>query len=407
MGFFGRIVSARRNFLERVRTNSRTDDRLAFPAEGLPANWYSHSLDLYKPDEDRFGFKLDSPHPRQCEIVERLIEYFHRLDAEAKVKSVTDNNDMWLFISKNHEQFRSALASRNAESVSNMLLTAAAGPLVAGFMNYEPFDRLSCKPEARLREAKHFVDKLLSLGESLGATPVQCIEQGAFGYESVDIDSLIAEIENRVKFDISPPRAGGGTFGLKIDSNILCIKDLHAIYTAARASTIVQDIPVKTVAEIGGGTGTLAYYLIKAGLPQVSVFDLPIVSILQGYYLMRSLGPEEVWLHGEPLRDVAAHVRPYWTLREAPDRSIGLVINQDSMPEIERGLAMEYLQLIRAKCGFFFLSINQEGQAPDQFMNPQSVVFSLVEAAGGFKRQYRFPHWMRATYVEELYRVLD
>jgi putative sugar O-methyltransferase len=407
MGFFNRIVSARRNFCERVYANPLSNDRLAFPAEGLPSKWYLHSLDSFNPEQDRFGFKLDAPHTKQREIVERLIQYFHRLDAEAKIQSFSDNKDMWLFISKSHEQFRAALAARDAERVSNMLLTAATGPLVAGFMNYEPFDRLSNKPEARFREAKHFVDKLLSLGESLGATPVQCIEQGVFGYESVDIDSLIATIGSLVEFDIAPPLAGGGSFGLKIDSNILCIKDLYAIYTSVRARSIVQDLPIKTVAEIGGGTGTLAYYLVKAGLPKVSVYDLPIVSVLQGYYLMRSLGPDEVWLHGEPHRDVVAHVQPYWTLREAPDKSIALVINQDSMPEIERSVAMEYLRLIRAKCRFFFLSINQEGQAPDQFMNPQSVVFNLVEEAGGFRRQCRFPHWMRATYVEELYHILD
>lgn len=407
MGFFERINSARLNFLVRRNADQRSNDRLAFPAEGLPSKWYLHSLDSFRPEQQRFGFKVDAPHPEQRQIVERLIEYFHRLDAEAKTKSVSDNRDMWLFISNNHEPFRAALASRNAERVSNMLLTAATGPLVAGFMNYEPFDRLSSKPDARLREAKHFVDKLLSLGESLGVAPVQCIEQGTFGYESVDIDLLLDAIAHRVAFDITPPLAGGGTFGLKFDSSILCIKDLYAIYTASRTLSIVQDLPIKTVAEIGGGTGTLAYYLVKAGLPQVSVFDLPIVSILQGYYLMRSLGPEAVWLHGEAPRDVTARVHPYWSFREAPEKSIAVVINQDSMPEIERSVAIDYLRLIRAKCKFSFFSINQEGQAPDQFLNPQSVVFNLVETVGGFKRQYRFPHWMRASYVEELYHIQD
>jgi hypothetical protein len=64
-----------------------------------------------------------------------------------------------------------------------------------------------------------------------------------------------------------------------------------------------------------------------------------------------------------------------------------------------------HIRLIHTKGRGFFLSINQEGQALDTFCVPQSVVCRLVEESGGFERSYRFPHWMRAGYVEELYRI--
>jgi len=33
------------------------------------------------------------------------------------------------------------------------------------------------------------------------------------------------------------------------------------------------------------------------------------------------------------------------------------------------------------------------------------VVRDLVSAVGGYEREYRFRHWLRPGYVEELYRV--
>jgi putative sugar O-methyltransferase len=231
------------------------------------------------------------------------------------------------------------------------------------------------------------------------------VEQGAWGYESIDFDATIAAIERRVGFESAPPRAGGGSFGLQMNSCVLCMKALHAIYTSTRARDILAQSSGKAVAEIGGGTGTLAYYLVKAGLSRVSVFDLPIVSILQGYYLMSSLGSGKVWLHGEPESEAVARVRPHWALAEEPDKSIDLFVNQDSLPEIELAAARDYIRLIHAKGRSFFLSINQEGQALDTFCVPQSVVYQLVEESGAFERSYRFPHWMRAGYVEELYRI--
>jgi putative sugar O-methyltransferase len=363
-----------------------------------------HFLDNYTPP-DRFGFKVDTPADDQETIVGRLVDYYQRLDAEATVRGVAGNADMWAHISRGHEEFRTALSARDYARVSEMLLHVATGPLVVGYMNYEPYDRLRDDAQARVREAKHFADKLLALSESLGCSPVQCVEQGAWGYTSIDFDSTIAAIERRIGFEIAPPRAGGGSFGLRMDSSVLCMKDLHAIYTSMRVRGVLAESSEKAVAEIGGGTGTLAYYLVKAGLRRVSVFDLPIVSILQGYYLMRSLGQNKVWLHGEPQSEAVARVRPHWALADEPDKSIDLFVNQDSLPEIELAAARSYIRLIHAKGRNFFLSINQEGQALDTFCLPQSVVYQLVEENGGFERSYRFPHWMRAGYVEELYRI--
>jgi putative sugar O-methyltransferase len=261
---------------------------------------------------------------------------------------------------------------------------------------------------ARRREAKHIVDKLISLSEALACAPARCVEQGAWEYRDRDIDlkAILRSIEEKAGFEIAPPRAGGGTFGLRVGPNVFCMRDLIAIYVAARLRQLLPDQKERCVAEIGGGTGSLAYYLVKAEMGRVSVYDLPTVSIVQGYYLMRSLDSAQVWLYGEPASETAAaEVKPFWTVADLSDKSVDAFVNVDSLPEIELSAALDYMRLIQAKAKHFFLSINQEGQAPFGGV-PQSVVYQLVERNGGFERVYRFPHWMRKTYVEELYRII-
>ena len=417
MRFWTGVVDAARRS---TRSASRLPepDRLTYQAEGKSAKWYAHGLEGYLPDDGAFGFKTDLG--GHSDIIDRLVQCFDHQTQQAASLGIKANKDMWAGITSGHETLRDALARKDAKSVAEMLRTVAVGPLVAGFMNIEPYERLKDKPHVRAIEAKHFADKLLSLSEALGVSTVQCIEQGEYGYKTLDLHALLAAIHDRVGFDVQPPAAGGGSFGLKTASGVMCIKDLYAIYAAYRALSLSNDPRGDkyprggedsgagenqrhaTISEVGGGTGTLAYYLVKAGLPRVILYDLPTVSIIQAYYLMRSLGPEKVWLYGEAVSPALAYVNPFWALRDTADGQGGLFINQDSLPEIERGAAIEYMHLFRRK-GTGLLSINQEGQAKDDLSNPQSVVFRLAQTAGGFVRRYRFPYWMRLGYVEEYY----
>jgi putative sugar O-methyltransferase len=337
-----------------------------------------------------------------------LIAYYRRLKAEAVDRGIVANSDMWVWITGTHRPVVEMLDAADHQRVGDALLKVALGPLVAGYLNFESNDRLKADRWARRREAKHIVDKLISLSEALACAPARCVEQGAWEYRDRDIDlkAILRSIEEKAGFEIAPPRAGGGTFGLRVGPNVFCMRDLIAIYVAARLRQLLPDQKERCVAEIGGGTGSLAYYLVKAEMGRVSVYDLPTVSIVQGYYLMRSLDSAQVWLYGEPASETAAaEVKPFWTVADLSDKSVDAFVNVDSLPEIELSAALDYMRLIQAKAKHFFLSINQEGQAPFGGV-PQSVVYQLVERNGGFERVYRFPHWMRKTYVEELYRII-
>jgi hypothetical protein len=313
---------------------------------------------------------------------------------------------MWADITKGHASLVKALEDSDIEAVSALLREVATGNLVAGYMNVQPYTRLRASPEARRIEAKWFVDKLLSLSEALGCFPIQGVEQGHYGFKDVDIQQRLAAVQKKLFFNLAPPTAGGGCFGYLFEDKVITVKDIYGIYTAEQVRRFVQDEPEPHVAEIGGGTGTLAYYLVKTGISRVSIFDLPTVSIIQAYYLMKSSGPTNVWLYGEGNGEgtALARILPFWALDNEPNKSIALFVNQDSLPEMERGISLNYMRLFKKK-GSALFSINQEGEAPDSFGNPQTVVFKLTETEGGFTRLHRYMHWMRVGYVEELYRV--
>jgi hypothetical protein len=137
------------------------------------------------------------------------------------------------------------------------------------------------------------------------------------------------------------------------------------------------------------------------------LFDLPIVSILQGYFLMKSYGPEQVCLWGEEeAHQARVNVCPWWAFETIPEKLLTMVVNQDSMPEIDKDISLNYLNLIKKKATDYFLSVNQEARDLNINNSNQSVIFELVDAAGGFRRLSRERDWMREGYVAETYQIV-
>jgi hypothetical protein len=347
-----------------------------------------------------FACREDAPGENQQEIITRLINYYWRMKSSPEMSRAL--LDMWAEISKQHAAFRAALESRDVETVSHFLLNACNTPLAIGFEN----TILGAPKDHQQFLQLNVIDKLIALADSLGCLSVQCPEQGKWGYRSLDVDQIYAEIQERIPFDLTAPRAGGGSFGLRTTAGILTERNLQAISSALRVHRLLEGAPRKVVAEIGGGIGALTYYMAKAGMDAAYLFDLPIVSILQGYFLMKSHGPEQVCLWGEESPEARIHVSPWWAFETMPEKLFTLVVNQDSMPEIDKDISLNYLNLIKRKATDYFLSINQEGRCPDINNRPQSVIYELVDAADGFRRLSRERDWMREGYVAETYQIV-
>jgi hypothetical protein len=93
---------------------------------------------------------------------------------------------------------------------------------------------------------------------------------------------------------------------------------------------------------------------------------------------------------------------------------VDMVFNQDSLPEIHRDAALDYIAWIRQISLRWFYSINQEANEAytQDFWQPagesdprQNIVHALVKAYG-FRRVMRAPYWLRKGYASELYQIL-
>lgn len=359
----------------------------------------SHDLTSYHLP-GAFAFREDVADAGQEEIVSRLIDYYSYMKAEVERLNVASIQGIWARFGKLFAEFEATLNAKDVKAVSEALLKVCTTPLVSGFASYHHFDSIFRDPRARMFESYLTVDRFLGLAEALGAEAPQVPDQGRRGYHDLDLGRLLNGIRSRLPFDMRPPKAGGGAFGLRTSEGILSSSDILAMYVADRVHHVLSEHPDRVVCEIGGGTGTLACYLAKTSATQVMVADLPIVSIIQGYYLMKSVGPENVQLASEPAGDHKVRILPYWELDTLPAKSVSMFVNVDSMPEIDADIAKHYIGLIKTVGVHAFLSINQESAA-----NGQNIVHNLISNAGGFRRAYRCPYWLLNGYVEELYAI--
>jgi len=256
--------------------------------------------------------------------------------------------------------------------------------------------------------ASFYMDKLAVLGVAVGALPMENPEQGRWGENLFsNPDDLVAGIERAVGFSVRPP-AVCGNFGVRVGEGIFHPTDIGNIYVAWKSREMLRSRENPAVCEIGAGHGGLAYFARRPGLRRYAIVDLPVVNVIQGYYLLSALPLEDVRLYGEGELDLAdgVGVFPYWCFREFGDRSVDLVINQDSFPVISRGVVLDYLAAMRRNTSGYFMSINQESRGSAMRAGAvQQVVPELVAECGGFHRIARTQYWIRRGYVEEIYAV--
>jgi putative sugar O-methyltransferase len=152
----------------------------------------------------------------------------------------------------------------------------------------------------------------------------------------------------------------------------------------------------KSILEIGPGMGRTAYYARMARLRDYTTVDLPIGIVAQACFLGAALGPDALWLHGEDTKMGAGRIRLYCSSALPKiNKTFGIVLNVDSITEMESGAALIFFRWIASHCETF-LSINHEANAvlvaqitPDFF--PQAY-------------RHRNSYWMREGYVEEVFK---
>lgn len=143
----------------------------------------------------------------------------------------------------------------------------------------------------------------------------------------------------------------GNPYGYFIDNKFIKSGADYLHYYATRINELLGSIQGrKVVAEIGGGFGGMAYYLIRDSKNTTYIdFDLPENLALTTYYLLKAFPEKKVLLYGEAefgnddLSNYDIVLMPNFQLDKLPDNTCDLMFNSYSLAEMSRETINHYV----------------------------------------------------------------
>jgi hypothetical protein len=200
----------------------------------------------------------------------------------------------------------------------------------------------------------------------------------------------------------------GNPFGIVIDGTLIKTGAAYQHYSAQWICSSLGSSP-GVVAEIGGGFGGMAYYLLR-DRPGVAYldFDVPESIALASYYLMKAFPHLNFLLYGEnapakgsPRPDVM--LMPTFALEKLPGRSVDVVFSSHAISDISRDAIGEYLKAIAHIARRAFLCAgNAHGARLISHLAAGSRIFRDAESRSSEWNMHRHPN---AEEVECLYHV--
>jgi putative sugar O-methyltransferase len=185
--------------------------------------------------------------------------------------------------------------------------------------------------------------------------------------------------------DLAGPGVGN-PFGVVIDGTHISVGSEYAHSCAQQIKSLLSgETPV--VAEIGGGFGGMAYYLLR-DRPGVAYldFDVPESIALASYYLMKSFPNLRFALYGEEAVGdaiVRADVvlMPVFELAKMPSRSVDVMFSSHAMSDMSQEAMAEYLKnidVITRDC-FFYMGKQRGSAAIEALISKKHESFKLTD----------------------------
>lgn len=339
-------------------------------------------------------------------LCERLIDAHGRAVSDRPQENATEGMWSWIFDAR-QQGLAEALEKGDPRELADLMASMFARDFVLG-MAPGPLLRQADSRLASRAWGLKCLDGLASLAEVLGVVAVENPEQGRAGLAfDGGAGDLIRATEDQLGFRIDFPNVGAAG-GLLVQDRLITPDTPDQIYAALRLQQAIdlhlgdeRNPDGDRVVEIGGGYGSMCFWFsqLHERLGSYTIVDLPIVNVLQGYFLGKALGPDRISLYGEELSQV----------RIAPDFALDRIespcdayVNKDSLPEMPHDTMVDYLKWGADNCGGIFYSYNQEA-AMEFLGEAQGVVHKAASSLGGFERLRRDRAWVRDGYVEEIY----
>jgi hypothetical protein len=330
----------------------------------------------------------DAPH--DLALVSRLLRAYRLADANRPELG----ESMWkTFFRTKHQALHELFLNGPTEAAARVLRKPGDSELLYGFsMLCAGLYDTKATHDALLEGAYQYLDWLLCLAEHIGAVRMYNPESPRDLGEPIDADEVLSRIEQCLGVPLALPNVYPDEAGLATARGVLTERVPMALYQAWKVKNLLKGIPVPRVLEIGAGQGLAAYYSRCLGIEDYTIVDIPFTGLSSGYFLMRALGEDCVVLFGENDEGSEKKIKIYPPQAFFEDtRSYDLIINVDSLTEMDRRTAHAYLDKVRT-CSERFYSINHEA-------NSHTVrEWILGSAVADYER---VPCYIRKGYVEE------
>ena len=202
----------------------------------------------------------------------------------------------------------------------------------------------------------------------------------------------------------------GNPFGIFLDGALIQTGAPYQHYCAQRIIRQLNSEPA-VVAEIGGGYGGMAYYLLR-DRPQLTYldFDLPESLALTAYYLHKAFPSKTFLLYGEAelnrktMQQADVVLMPLFELPKLPPKSVHVSFSANAISDLSREALAEYLCILARCTRDNFLHIGSLQSAPmlsGEILRSQ-LPFRLAETRTSSWYTYRYA---KATEMECLYRT--
>lgn len=326
------------------------------------------------------GFFTDNVIIRDDPLLVRLCDYFHERMKESK----SAGSSIWKNNIDRQSEIIDAFESREYDKIHYILCNMFSSALTHGFCGGDLVaNSLMTSDDLVKKYSFYLYDKLLSLAELVGA--IEIFDPGEYShvkyfnkYLEMSPDVLLELISNKLEVDLRSPNKSNGLFGIQTCQGLYTERDFFAIAIAYHIKNFVAKSQNVSICDIGGGAGHVAYYLERFGFKNITIVDLPTVSLVQMYFLETNLGKNKVKL-----------------LSPAQfDGKYDIVINMDSLVEMNISSAKEYISKMKGNTGHF-ISINSE---------KTTNTFKVSDLCSQLKKTSRHIWYMCPGYAFEEYK---
>ena len=343
-------------------------------------------------------------------LCERLLKAYKLVSLE-KTRTEKKTSSLWAGeLEKRYHKLNSVLESADPKILASTLSSMFREQFVYGLAHGDLFKHSTSTLGNKIWSLK-FHESIITLAEYLGVVRKESPQQGRIASTlNENLDSLVKKIESHLKTSMNFPDVGA-PYGIMANGSLIALEHPEHIYASLRLLHSIncyldaKNNKKLNLVEIGGGYGGLAYWvqtLDRIPVQSYNIIDLPMVNVLQGYFLSKAFHSSNVCFFGENPKDTTRFFILPTIAFESINHEIDVLINENSMPEMTDQIVEDYIQTAKDKVTGIFFSYNHEAFATISGIH-HVLVSEIVNRVGGFKCMARNVSWVRNGYVEETY----